>query len=171
VNHPAVPRPASYPAAPALASPAARDRFRVSPSAARACPCLAGRAGATPAFSTPLPRALAGRGVAAVRAVWQSSGAPSRARPRPSHPHRFPAPSSSQADSPEAGALGEGAERPSRRRPLAPLPTSVCVSLPARTGPRDGTRARDGVRSAEGAGPEGPVPGAPAPALTVGGAR
>ncbi len=142
-----------------------------SPSAARACPCRAGRAGATPSASCQPSPVLVGAGVAVVRPVWLSCGAPSWERPRPSHPTCFPAPSSSRAGSPEAGALGEGAERPSCRRPLALLPSGSCASLFAWTGPRDGTRARDGVRSAKGTGPKGPVPGASAPALAPGGAR
>ena len=113
--------------------------------------------------------------LAAVRAVWQPSGASSWVRPRPDH-HLSPAAGPvAGGGSPEDGALGEGAERPSRRRfVLLPATSVVLVAAAVAVvgGPGAGRAARDEVRSESVAGPEGPATaGAPAPALAAGGAR
>jgi integrase len=58
--------------------------FVGSPSAARACPCRAGRGGAT-LTSSNTDRHLGSWWVAPLRAVWQSTGAPSWVSPRRHH--------------------------------------------------------------------------------------
>jgi hypothetical protein len=111
--------------------------------------------------------------LAAVRAVWQPSGAPSWVRPRPDHhcPELV-----AGGGSPEVGALVQGGA-PGRRRPipallLAAAAVQVLAVAAVMAGPGAGRAARDEVRSESVAGPEGPAPaGAPAPALTTGGAR
>ena len=150
------------------------DGLGVSPSAARALPCRAARAGAS-APVLDCRRLCCWVALAAVRAVWQPSGAPSWVRPRPDHHHSPMLEVVAGGCSPEVGALGEGAERPSCRRLVLLLIASVVqVAAVAAVvgGPGAGRAARDEVRSESVAGPEGPATaGAPAPALTVGGAR
>ncbi|GAA4767092.1 hypothetical protein GCM10023199_55150 [Actinomycetospora chibensis] len=112
--------------------------------------------------------------LAAVRAVWQPSGASSWVRPRPDH--HSPAPAVALVGSPEAGALVQGGAPGCRRPNAAVLLAAAVVQVTAVAvvvaGPRAGRAARDEVRSESVAGPEGPATaGAPAPALTAGGAR
>ena len=154
--------------------PSRRFETGVSPSAARALPCRAARAGA----SAPVVegrRVCCWVALATVRAVWQPSGAPSWVRPRPDHPH---CPELvARVGSPEVALVQGGA--PGRRRPnLMLLPVAavvqvvavvVVVAWPARVR----RPAPDAVIGGAGRrGPPGPGhAGAPAPALTAGGVR
>ncbi|GAA4853514.1 hypothetical protein GCM10023201_53840 [Actinomycetospora corticicola] len=111
-----------------------------------------------------------------MRAVWQSSDAPSWVRPRPDHHLRLLAVLELVPVSPEAGVLGSGAERPGRRRPYvvtaACLGSVVGVVLLGGPGPRGGRAPRVEDRRGGVPGPKGPGrASAPALALTCGGGR
>ena len=106
--------------------PITRLVLGVSPSAAWALPCRAVRAGASAPVADSrglcCPVALA-----AVRAVWQPSGASSWVRLRPDHHHSPATCSVAGGGSPEVGALVQG-RAPGRRRQDRGHSAVECVS-------------------------------------------
>ena len=94
----------------------------------------------------------------------------------PPRPPPLPRSSSLVGGSPEVGALVKGRSAFPPEAELVLLPVAAVVQVLAVAavvaGPGAGRAARDEVRSESVAGPEGPATaGAPAPALTAGGAR
>ena len=139
------------------------SRMGVSPSAARALSCRAGRAGAS--APVVVDRRLSSVvALAAVRAVWQPSGASSWVRPRPDHHHSPVAWLLELAGgSPEVGARVQGGA-PGRRRPHPLTATHLAgwswSSLSSLCGPapRMGAAARVEDRSRKGPARRGRAP-------------
>jgi hypothetical protein len=161
--------------------PTHEDGFGVSPSAARALPCRAVRAGASaPFLDGRRLRALVA--LAAVRAVWQPSGASSWVRPRLDHrPHVRELVAC--MGSPDVGARVQGGA-PGRRRPYASRPVvlvDVVAAAAVLPGPPGRVRAPGRRQEGKRARPEGagygparstsPAPSSGSPASGASGSR